>query len=109
VPLPDGSVDAVLSTVVLCSVRDQERAVAEAVRVLRPGGRFVFFEHVAAPEGTWTRRLQGLSAPFSRLLDHGCDPTRQTWRTLERSGLRELDVVRLSLGRWPFIGGSGVA
>ena len=42
IPLPDGSVEAVVATVVLCSVRSPERAVAEACRVLRPGGRFVF-------------------------------------------------------------------
>lgn len=58
VPLPDDSVDAVVSTIVLCSVADQDRALAEVVRVLRPGGRLVFFEHVAAPRGTWRRRAQ---------------------------------------------------
>ena len=80
IPLSDGCVDAVLSTVVLCSVRDQDRALSETARVLRPGGRFVFFEHVAAPRGTWFRRLQQLGAPFNRAIDHGCHPARETWR-----------------------------
>ena len=68
IPLEDGSVDAVLATVVLCSVRSPERAVAEVCRVLRPGGRFVFFEHVAAPRGSWRRARQRWSRPLSRLL-----------------------------------------
>jgi ubiquinone/menaquinone biosynthesis C-methylase UbiE len=58
IPLPDASVDAVLATVVLCSVADQGRVLAEIQRVLRPGGAFVFFEHVAAPAGTRLRRVQ---------------------------------------------------
>jgi len=57
VPLQDNSVDAVVSTLVLCSVKDVSGALQEILRVLRPGGRFVFIEHVAAPPGTWLRRL----------------------------------------------------
>ena len=109
IPLPDSSVDAVLATIVLCSVRDQDRALAEIVRVLRPGGRFVFFEHVAAARGTWTRRWQALTGPFSRAFDHGCDPTRETWRALERAPLHELELSWFASGRKPFIGGVGVA
>lgn len=47
IPLPDASMDAVLATAVLCSVRDQSRALDEVTRVLVPGGRVVFAEHVA--------------------------------------------------------------
>lgn len=114
IPMPDASVDAVLATIVLCSVRSQEQTLAEVVRVLRPGGRFVFFEHVAAPRGSWTRRLQGVAAPFSRVFDHGCDPARKTWRALERAPFRALSVDRFTMpgalgADWPFIGGFGVA
>ena len=109
IPLSDGSVDAVLSTVVLCSVRDQDRALAETARVLRPGGRFVFFEHVAAPRGTWFRRLQQLGAPFNRAIDYGCHPARETWKALERAPFQELDLQWYSRGRTPYIGGYAVA
>ncbi|WP_420111513.1 class I SAM-dependent methyltransferase [Pseudactinotalea sp.] len=78
IPLPDASVDAVLATTVLCSVRDPARVLREAARVLVPGGRLVLAEHVAAPEGTGVRRLQQIARPWTRLLDHGCDPTRDT-------------------------------
>ena len=46
------SADLVVSTLVLCSVRDPQRVVSEVKRVLKPGGRFAFLEHVAAPAGT---------------------------------------------------------
>ena len=52
------SVDTVISTLVLCSVDDLPAVLAEIHRVLKPGGRFLFLEHVAAPRGTWLRRFQ---------------------------------------------------
>jgi SAM-dependent methyltransferase len=90
IPLPDASVDAVASTLVLCSVADQGRVLAEVQRVLRPGGTFAFTEHVAAPAGTLTRGLQRCAAPFTRLFDHGCDPARDTWRALQAAGFAEI-------------------
>ena len=62
------SVDAVAATLVLCSVADQAMVLAQVRRVLRPGGQFVFFEHVAAPRGTAWRGLQRCCAPLSRRL-----------------------------------------
>lgn len=92
IPLPARSVDAVVSTIVLCSVTDQDRCLAEIARVLRPGGRFVFAEHVAAPAGTWLYRGQRLIAPFSRRFDGGCDPSRRTWTSIERAPFRAVDM-----------------
>lgn len=109
IPLDDDSVDAVLATVVLCSVRDQDRALAETARVLRPGGRFAFFEHVAAPRGTWFRRAQQLAAPVNRALDHGCHPARETWQALERAPFSELALRWYARGRTPYIAGYAVA
>jgi SAM-dependent methyltransferase len=83
IPLADASVDAVVGMIVLCSVHDQERAVAEIARVLRPGGRYVFLEHVLAAPGTWSRFMLRVSAPMSRWLDGGCDPARETGRLIE--------------------------
>lgn len=112
IPLPDASVSAVVATVVLCSVTDQDAALAEVIRVLRPGGRFVFFEHVAAPRRTWPYRLQRLSAPVNRLIDRGCDPARPTERAIERAGFAETSVRRYAGLRWagvpiPLIAGTG--
>jgi SAM-dependent methyltransferase len=74
--LPDASVDAAVATFVLCSVTDQRAALAELLRVLRPGGRFVFAEHVAAPSGTWLRRAQHAAALAGRAFGTRCAPDR---------------------------------
>jgi len=92
IPLPDASVDAVVATVVLCSVADPPRVVTEVRRVLRPGGRFIFFEHVAAPDGTMSRRLQGMFAPLTRRFDRGCDPTRTTEATIRGAGFATVEI-----------------
>ncbi|MBV1855288.1 class I SAM-dependent methyltransferase [Catellatospora tritici] len=110
IPLPDASVDAVVGRTVLCSVADQAAVLAEVRRVLRPGGVYVFFEHVAAPPGSWLRRLQQLFAPLSRRLYHGCDPTRETWRSLETADFSHLDLRWYAAVRWDldarYIGGT---
>ena len=62
-PVPDSSVDVVISTLVLCCVPSPQRCLQEVLRVLKPGGRFVFIEHVAAPRGTRLRRIQNLVTP----------------------------------------------
>lgn len=110
IPLADASVDAVAATLVLCSVDDQDQVLAEVRRVLRPGGRFAFFEHVAAPRGTWSRRLQRCVAPLTRRLDAGCDPARDTGRAIGAAGFREVQARwysrRAALGIYgPCLGG----
>lgn len=92
IPLPAASVDAVLGTTVLCSVRDQAQVLAEIARVLVPGGVVVLTEHVVAAPGTFARTVQHLVRPVTRLVDHGCDPTRDTERAVIDSALR-LDTV----------------
>lgn len=109
IPLPEASVDGVLSTVVLCSVADLPATLAELRRVLRPGGRFVFVEHVAAPRGTWTYRLQKLAAPFTRRFDRGCNPARDIAAAIEAAGFTttELDHYTMpGLIPIPFIAGA---
>jgi ubiquinone/menaquinone biosynthesis C-methylase UbiE len=97
IPLPDASVDAVLGTAVLCSVTDPGRVLDEVARVLRPGGRALFAEHVAAPAGTATGTVLRLARPFTRTLDHGCDPTRDTEATVRASTLEVADVERYAV------------
>jgi SAM-dependent methyltransferase len=92
VPAADGSVDFVISTLVLCSVIDQKRALEEVLRVLRPGGKLLFIEHVAAKRGTWLRRIQSLVKPFWRRMGDGCHPDRETRAALEQAGFADLEV-----------------
>jgi ubiquinone/menaquinone biosynthesis C-methylase UbiE len=85
-PFPDASFDAVVSMLVLCSVPDVSKVLGEVVRVLRPGGAFVFLEHVAAAPGSarlaWQRRLE----PVWRLAAGNCHLTRRTGEALVRAG-----------------------
>src|SRR5215211_4326052 len=88
-PFPDGSFDTVVSTLVLCTVPDQESALDEVRRVLRPGGRLLFIEHVRAAGSTarWQDRLEPL---WGRLLG-GCHPNRDTGAAIEKAGF-EIDT-----------------
>ena len=93
-PLADGAADAVVSTLVLCSVGDVTASLSEARRVLRPGGRFVFIEHVAAPQGTLLRRLQtSLRMPWGWIAD-GCRPDRDTEAAIRAAGFADVAVER---------------
>ena len=84
--LKDGSVDAVVGTLVLCSVDRVEAVLEEVLRVLKPGGRFYFLEHVAAPEGSWLGWLQRAVRPvWCRVLD-GCHPDRDTLARISQAG-----------------------
>jgi SAM-dependent methyltransferase len=91
-PLPDASVDAVMSSLVLCTVDDPQAAVHEVLRVLRPGGRFVCIEHVAAPPGTAIGRLQRAVYRPWRWCFEGCHTHRQTGALLERAGFSSVTL-----------------
>jgi ubiquinone/menaquinone biosynthesis C-methylase UbiE len=86
----DNSVDAVVSTYVLCAVANLKGSLQEILRVLKPGGHFLFIEHVAAKEGTWTRRLQGWIQPIWKVLFDGCHPDRETGLALEKAGFKQV-------------------
>jgi SAM-dependent methyltransferase len=96
IPLADASVDAVVSILVLCSVAEQEQVLAEVLRVLRPGGLFVFIEHVAAPRGTRLRRLQRLMRPLWRFCGDNCHPDRDTAAAIAAAGFAELNCADVS-------------
>ena len=90
--LADQSVDAAVSTLVLCSVTSPAAVLSEIKRVLKPGGRFVFLEHVAAPGASrlrwWQEKLHRL---WGAVFD-GCHPDRETGVLLERAGFRSLHI-----------------
>jgi SAM-dependent methyltransferase len=111
-PFAEGTFDTVVSTLVLCTVSDPARAVAEVARVLRPGGRLLFCEHVAAESG-WRLSLQRrLARPWAAFAD-GCRCDRPTLATIES----QLRVESARHGSWrgmpaivkPLVWGSAVA
>lgn len=96
-PFPDDDFDTVALTLVLCTVPDPEAAISEITRVLKPGGRFLFMEHVRAQEpglAKWQDRLHGPWYAFG----HGCHCNRDTLATIESS---PLEVERSERGDLP--------
>jgi ubiquinone/menaquinone biosynthesis C-methylase UbiE len=96
-PFADGSFDYAVSTLVLCSVDDPQRALSEVRRVLKPGGALLFVEHVRSDEpklAHWQDRLQ----PLQYRVGHGCHCNRPTLENMEAAGFRmaelEHDTVR---------------
>jgi len=107
IPLESGSVDTVVSTWTLCSIPDLPAALAEARRVLRPGGQLLFFEHGRAPD-TAVSRWQDRLAPVFRGLA-GCNPNRQIDADIIAAGFRMLELERSYLEgprfiSWHFVG-----
>jgi ubiquinone/menaquinone biosynthesis C-methylase UbiE len=95
-PLPDDSVDTVVSTMVLCTVDDPARATDEIARVLRPGGQLLFIEHIRS-EGRFNGWAQDLFKEPWRRFARGCHCNR---RTLELLLERDFQLTDLQRGSW---------
>jgi ubiquinone/menaquinone biosynthesis C-methylase UbiE len=96
-PFEDRSFDSVVSTLVLCTVEQPERALDETARVLRPGGRFFFLEHVRSDDGRLARWQDRLERPWG-FFSAGCHPNRPTPATLASAGL---DIESMESGELP--------
>jgi len=91
-PFPDGSVDTVVSTLVLCTVDAPDAALREIARVLRPGGQLLFLEHVRSESPTLARWQDRLAGPWRRFAQ-GCRCNRATAELIVTCGL-ELEQTR---------------
>ncbi|RPK69905.1 MULTISPECIES: class I SAM-dependent methyltransferase [unclassified Streptomyces] len=85
-PVKSEAFDGAVASLVLCSVRDVERSLAEIVRVLRPGGELRFFEHVLADDRAMAAAQRVLDRTVWPLLTGGCHTGRDTLAAIERAG-----------------------
>lgn len=95
-PFPDGSVDTVVTTFVLCTVAAPELALREIARILRPDGQLLFLEHVRAATPRLARWQDRLEVPWRRFA-RGCRCNRETARLLTECGF---DVGDLRTASW---------
>jgi ubiquinone/menaquinone biosynthesis C-methylase UbiE len=110
-PFADASFDSAVATLVLCTVADPGRALGELRRVLRPGGRLHFIEHVRARSGGW-RRFQDAVTPVWRRIAAGCHPNRDTVAAIAAAGFTIVALAGEEFGPYPtrpFVRGTAVA
>ncbi|MGY1603100.1 class I SAM-dependent methyltransferase [Geodermatophilus sp. SYSU D00815] len=100
-PAEDGACDAAVLSLVLCSVPDQAAALREVHRVLRPGGRLHFWEHVRSERPGHARVQRALDATVWPLVGGGCHTSRDTATAIEAAGFT---VERLERFRFPEVG-----
>ena len=95
-PFADGSFDAAVVSLVLCSVARPDAAISELRRILRPGGELRIYEHVRS-ENPRHARLQDWLTPLWRPLSAGCHPNRDTGAALRAAGF-DVRVRRVPIG-----------
>lgn len=94
----DASFDAAVSTLVLCTVRDLPRSLAEIRRVLRPGGELRYIEHIRS-DGLFGR-IQDFIKPVWKWLSAGCEPNRRTEQALRDAGFEIVSLEHRKLEPW---------
>ncbi|MBX3482568.1 class I SAM-dependent methyltransferase [Phenylobacterium sp.] len=103
-PFDDASFDCIVCTFTLCSVQTPAKALSEARRVLKPGGRFLYCEHGLSPDedvAKWQRRIE----PVWKRLCGGCHLTRPVTRAVEQAGFRVERSDAMYLPRAPRFAG----
>ena len=93
----DGVFDYVFASLVCCSVTNVAATLAEINRVLKPDGKFIFLEHVAAEEGSNRRKWQNRVNPFWRKLAGNCHLNRETEKQIVDAGFRIDEIKRESM------------
>jgi SAM-dependent methyltransferase len=100
IPLADGTVDTAISTFTLCTIPGVAEAIRGIRRVLKPGGKFIFFEHGISPDPE-VRRWQERLEPLGRWAFEGCHLTRDIPTLLVESGFQIEQVEMAHLVPFP--------
>ena len=98
-PFEDAAFDVAVSTLVLCGVDDQPRALRELRRVLRPGGQLLFIEHVRSGD-TRLARSQDRMNGINRFVV-GCDCNRPTLDSIQNAGFTVTRVEHTTMPKVP--------
>ncbi|MEU8357550.1 class I SAM-dependent methyltransferase [Nonomuraea sp. NPDC048882] len=101
-PGPEGDFDTAVVSLVLCSVPSQQRALAEITRVLVPGGRLCFYEHVRSANPLFAL-LEDAITPAWRRAAGGCHPNRDTLRAIKRAGFEVTESDRFTFSPQPLV------
>ncbi|MEU6876394.1 class I SAM-dependent methyltransferase [Streptomyces sp. NPDC046751] len=99
-PVKSEAFDGAVASLVLCTVRDVERTLAELVRVLRPGGELRFFEHVRADDRAMAATQWALDRTVWPLVTGGCHTGRDTLAAIERAGFVVEAYRRVRMPEW---------
>jgi ubiquinone/menaquinone biosynthesis C-methylase UbiE len=100
IPLPEASVDTVVSTFTLCTIPGVAEAIREIARVLKPQGQFLFFEHGLSPDEN-VRRWQERTEPLFQWAFEGCHVTRDIPALIRQGGFQVHQMSTGYLARFP--------
>jgi len=99
IPLANSTIDSVVITYALCTIKDSEKALAEIKRVLRPKGRLLFCEHGMAPDHK-TKYWQNTINPLWKRVGGGCNLNRDIPKLISENGFEILDLEKMYIPGW---------
>jgi len=102
-PLESSVADAVVCTLTLCSVQDPDKAVSEIKRVLKPGGQFLFLEHVKSETDPKLADDQVQNTPRQMARADGCRLDRRTLQTIKAAGFKSVDAEYYEIQNFGFL------
>ena len=113
--LDDNSIDFAIGTLVLCSVDHPDRVIGELLRVLKPGGQYLFIEHVRDPQKSFRRFIQRCFRFCWKIVAGGCRTDLDSGSLIENAGFSEVKIERFNVSAFvipwflaPHIGGYAV-
>lgn len=99
-PFDDHTFDSVVTTLTLCSIADTAPALAEIRRVLKPGGRFIFFEHGRSDDAEVARQQDRFN-PLQKVIGVGCNMNRKIDELIAAGGFRIIELDRFLMPKTP--------